>query len=462
MDQALRTLKVGALMRLSGSMEAKKLACNLFAIFTFLLLAVFSTAAQAQSCTVEDFSTVVDETARALRQLNADGAKRYNAKLREFQEKYNLSQDEIREKTAALQDDRVGEFNREIEHLVNQMDQLSRTPTKQIDCGKLQELKQVRDRLLTVMGQKSGYMLANVDTVLKTPPRRQTQVQRQGKQDRAPTKSERAAAAPVEATPQQQASYKPEETQDRQKTARAPASQKTERRASAEDPGLPDHRPASADRQTTNVPPFAAPVIEASPQTGESVLANAESQSLQTPPGWDESAADLDLPPPGSEDETYSIDEIRDAGRGVFGTITAEFAAAINYTFQQFGRPNAYIKGKEGGAAFLAGLRYGKGELYIKNGDSRPIYWQGPSLGYDVGAEGSTTLFLVYNLEDQDKIYGRFTGIGGSAYVAGGFGLNVMGKSGMVMVPIRTGIGLRLGANLAYLKFTERQTWNPF
>jgi hypothetical protein len=100
--------------------------------------------------------------------------------------------------------------------------------------------------------------------------------------------------------------------------------------------------------------------------------------------------------------------------------------------------------------------------LHSKTAPKTVIYWQGPSLGYDLGAEGSDALFLVYNLEDRDRIYGRFTGVGGSAYVAGGIGLNVLGKGDMVMVPIRTGIGLRLGANLAYLKFTERQTWNPF
>ncbi len=431
-----------------------KLANNAFAIFVFLLFAVFTNTAQAQPCTAEDFGTVVDETARALRELNTDGAKRYNAKLRQFQEKNNLSQDDVRERAAALQDDRVGEFNREIDRLVNQMDDLSRTPAEQIDCGKLEELKQVRDRLLTVMGQKSGYMLANVDEALKTSPRKKVDVQRQTKADRENTDTS-PRTQPAKPQPDKQASYKPQqvENEHEQKTALSPAP--------VTDPGLPERRPSSANK-TENVPPFTAPAVKTSPKTEERTVATAEPQSLQPPSGWDATATDLNLPPPGPEDETYSIDEIRDAGRGVFGTITAEFAAAINYAFQQFGRPNAYITGGEGSAAFLAGLRYGKGQLNVKNGDTRPIYWQGPSLGYDVGAEGSSTLFLVYNLEYEDKIYGRFTGIGGSAYVAGGFGLNVLGKSGMVMVPIRTGIGLRLGANLAYLKFTEHQTWNPF
>jgi hypothetical protein len=162
------------------------------------------------------------------------------------------------------------------------------------------------------------------------------------------------------------------------------------------------------------------------------------------------------------EGDGYSIAEIREAGRGVFGTINAEFAGAINYAFQNFGRPNAYITGIEGGAAFVAGLRYGKGTMNRKGEGPNPIYWQGPSAGLDFGAEGGRALFLVYNMENPDAIYGRFSGIGGAAYVAGGVGLNVLGKGGMVMVPIRSGLGLRLGANLAYVKFTERQTWNPF
>jgi hypothetical protein len=172
----------------------------------------------------------------------------------------------------------------------------------------------------------------------------------------------------------------------------------------------------------------------------------------------------VQLPPPGqgNAEATYSIAEIQEAGRGIFGTITAQFAGAINYAFQNFGQPNAYITGGEGGAAILAGLRYGKGTLHIKTAPESEIYWQGPSVGYDLGAEGSNALFLVYNLDDPTRIYGRFTGVGGAAYVAGGVGVNVLGKGNMVMVPIRSGVGLRLGANLAYLKFTERQTWNPF
>jgi hypothetical protein len=244
---------------------------------------------------------------------------------------------------------------------------------------------------------------------------------------------------------------------------------KAEKPVAALNPELPEKRPdikiASANHgwAPANQPAQAMPsaaVYETSPwpaiganQGGEAPL------SLQPPPPGDPT-----LPPPLSPplDTTYSIAEIQEAGRGIFGSITAQFAAAINYAFQNFGQPNAYIVGSEGGAAFLAGLRYGSGQLHSKILPETKIYWQGPSLGYDLGAEGSSALFLVYNLDTPEKIYGRFTGVGGQAYVAGGLGLNVLGKGGMIMVPIRTGVGLRIGANLAYLKFTERQTWNPF
>ncbi len=162
----------------------------------------------------------------------------------------------------------------------------------------------------------------------------------------------------------------------------------------------------------------------------------------------------------------YTAQEIRDAGKGVFGSLTSEFAILVNHSFKQFGQPNAYIVGDEGGGAFLAGLRYGDGKLYsrlngVDTGPS-PIYWQGPSIGADLGATGSHTLFLVYNLTDSTALYRRFPGIDGSAYVAGGLGMTVYKSGDTLIVPIRTGLGLRLGASIAYLKFTERASLNPF
>ncbi|MBI4723910.1 MAG: DUF1134 domain-containing protein, partial [Rhodomicrobium sp.] len=151
---------------------------------------------------------------------------------------------------------------------------------------------------------------------------------------------------------------------------------------------------------------------------------------------------------------------------GVFGTLTSEFALVMNHAFKTYGQPNAYIVGAEGGGAFLAGLRYGDGKLYTRlNGiDSGPthVFWQGPSLGADIGATGSHTLFLVYNLTDVSTLYRRFPGIDGAAYFAGGAGMTVYKAGDTLIVPIRTGLGLRLGASIAYLKFTERASLNPF
>ena len=159
---------------------------------------------------------------------------------------------------------------------------------------------------------------------------------------------------------------------------------------------------------------------------------------------------------------TYSDDEILDAGHRFFGKITKGLAKVIAHVFKKSGRPNAYILGEEGGGALIAGLRYGEGTVYTKAGDKRRVYWQGPSIGYDFGAEGAKTMILVYNLRNTSDIYQRFGGIDGSAYLVGGVGVTFQKRGKVVMAPIRTGVGLRLGANIGYLKYTRRPTWNPF
>ncbi len=159
---------------------------------------------------------------------------------------------------------------------------------------------------------------------------------------------------------------------------------------------------------------------------------------------------------------TYSDDEILNAGHRFFGKITKGLAKVIAHVFKKSGRPNAYILGEEGGGALIAGLRYGEGTVYTKAGDKRRVYWQGPSIGYDFGAEGAKTMILVYNLRNTNEIYQRFGGVDGSAYLVGGVGVTFQRRGRVVMAPIRTGIGLRLGANIGYLKYTRRPTWNPF
>ena len=118
--------------------------------------------------------------------------------------------------------------------------------------------------------------------------------------------------------------------------------------------------------------------------------------------------------------------------------------------------------GQEAGGAFIGGLRYGEGTMYTRNAGDLKVFWEGPSLGFDAGADGDRTMMLVYNLPATDAIFDRFGGLDGSAYLVGGFGITALGANGVLVVPIRTGLGARLGVNLGYLKFTPNSTWNPF
>lgn len=158
----------------------------------------------------------------------------------------------------------------------------------------------------------------------------------------------------------------------------------------------------------------------------------------------------------------YSQGEIADKGRGFFGSISQGLASAIEYTYQKAGRPNGYILGEDGGGAFFAGLRYGEGMLYTKDAGDHKMFWQGPSLGYDVGGEGSKVMVLVYNMSDPGEIFHRFGGVEGSAYVVGGVSVQFQKHDDVTLAVIRSGVGLRLGANVGYLKYTRSPTWNPF
>ncbi len=162
------------------------------------------------------------------------------------------------------------------------------------------------------------------------------------------------------------------------------------------------------------------------------------------------------------DDGTYSKNEILNAGHQFFGSLSQGLASVIEYAFQKSGRPNGYILGEDAGGAFVAGLRYGEGRLYTRDAGTHKVFWQGPSIGYDFGAEGSKTMILVYNMRSPSEIYHRFGGVQGSAYLVGGFGIQFQKYGDVVMAPIRAGVGVRLGANVGYLKYTRSPTWNPF
>jgi hypothetical protein len=163
-----------------------------------------------------------------------------------------------------------------------------------------------------------------------------------------------------------------------------------------------------------------------------------------------------------ARDQRYSPNELVNAGHQFFGTISQGLANVIERAVSNWGQPNGYILGQEAGGAVVAGLRYGDGTLYTKNAGDLRVYWQGPSVGLDWGGEGARTMMLVYNLPRTDAVYQRFAGIDGSAYLIGGFGMTALTANKIVVVPIRSGVGLRLGANIGYLKFTPNATWNPF
>jgi len=163
-----------------------------------------------------------------------------------------------------------------------------------------------------------------------------------------------------------------------------------------------------------------------------------------------------------TQPEAFSIDEIVDSGHRFFGSISRGLAEAVQEAARRWGLPNAYILGQEASGAFVGGLRYGEGKMYTRNAGNQPVYWQGPSFGFDWGADGDRTMMLVYNLPAVGSIYQRFGGVDGSAYLVGGFGFTALDAAGVIVVPIRTGIGARLGVNVGYLKFTDQATWNPF
>ncbi|MFH1794907.1 MAG: EipA family protein [Pseudomonadota bacterium] len=164
----------------------------------------------------------------------------------------------------------------------------------------------------------------------------------------------------------------------------------------------------------------------------------------------------------GARANEYTAQEIVDSGHKFFGATSGGLATVVEKIFASYGLPNGYVLGEEGSGAIVGGLTYGEGTLYTKNAGDHRVFWQGPSLGWDFGGQGSRTMILVYNLDTIEAVYGRFGGVAGSAYIVAGLGFNVMKNGRVLLVPVRTGVGARLGVNVGYLKVTERPTWNPF
>jgi hypothetical protein len=356
--------------------------------------------AWAISCTKEDFARAVDQAGAALRKLNAENTPHLHAKMRQLKERKGWPDVGFEEKAhEALQDERVAAFDAQANSLLAKIDSLGSTdPASDADCAKLQELTASSLELQATIKTKTAYIMAKLDQMLG-PPLGTAIAEPKAKTSEAPRPPAQVASKP---------------------------------------PPPPAPRAGSWSTQTKGEPQDAG---RQPPSAGAAVAPGASV-----------------LP----EEEGYTIEEIKTASAGFFGKVSANLGAVIEHLFRKSGRPSGYILGTEGGGAFLAGVRYGSGTLYLRSGGTQKIHWHGPSLGTDVGVEGSKTLFLVYRLQSSEQLYSSFTGVDGSAYFVGGIGATLMSNGAVVLAPIRSGLGLRLGANIGYVRFTPRPTWNPF
>jgi hypothetical protein len=182
-------------------------------------------------------------------------------------------------------------------------------------------------------------------------------------------------------------------------------------------------------------------------------------------PGFDGSAPELapaNPPTTAAQGDTYKEDDLIGAAEGVFGKGAQGLANLIKDILAKQGEPNAYIVGREASGAFILGARYGSGTLYHKVEGQQPIYWTGPSIGFDAGANAGSTFGQVYNLNDTEQLFERYPAGEGAAYLVGGFNASYLRKGDVVLIPIRVGAGLRLGVNAGYMKFSKKQRWLPF
>jgi hypothetical protein len=358
-------------------------------------------AESASSCAREDFAEVVNGAAAALRKLGAENAPRVEAKMRQLRTKMRWPESGYEEKAyRALHDERVAELDAAASELLARIDTLGTVGAASTpDCSRLEALSAASLELQATVKTRTAYLLSKLDRMLAEPvPGLET--------PSGPKAEAKTASAPrAETAPQPKAA------------AKAPSTSGWSTRT-------------VGDR----LPPGVAP------------------PSLPSEPA------------PRTDEDGFTIDEIRAASASFFGQVSANLGGAIEHAFRESGRPTAYILGTEGGGAFLAGVRYGKGMLYMRGGDGKGqrIYWHGPTVGADVGGEGSKTLFLIYKLTAPEDLYSSFSGVAGSAYLVGGVGFTLVTNGTVVLAPIRSGLGLRLGASIGYIRFTPKSTWNPF
>lgn len=209
-----------------------------------------------------------------------------------------------------------------------------------------------------------------------------------------------------------------------------------------------------ADMGTTML----AALLQRRNKTKVTAIAFAGALSL----GLSAAHAESEQAPSQETDPRYSEEEIYAAASEFFGGTAEGLAEVVDRVFSENGEPNAYIQGEEGSGAIVVGARYGDGTLVTKAGPTARVFWQGPSAGWDFGGDAAKTFTLVYNLPNTDAIYQRFPGVSGSAFFIGGVGANYQQRGDIILVPMRAGVGLRLGANIGYLNYTRERDWLPF
>ncbi|MFM5906131.1 MAG: DUF1134 domain-containing protein [Novosphingobium sp.] len=200
--------------------------------------------------------------------------------------------------------------------------------------------------------------------------------------------------------------------------------------------------------------PSPAPSISAAPVAQQDPTASPGYQSAETAAGSAQN--------PAVKPGTYQENDLIGAAEGVFGKGAKGLAGVIKDILKKQGEPNGYIVGREGGGALIVGLRYGSGTLYHKVEGQKPVYWTGPSIGLDAGANAGNTFVLVYNLYNTDDLYHRYGQGEGQAYLVGGFHVSYLRRGDIVLIPVRTGVGLRLGINAGYMKMSKKAKWLPF
>lgn len=218
----------------------------------------------------------------------------------------------------------------------------------------------------------------------------------------------------------------------------------------------------ASSAQITTVDPNAAakaPVTEApAPAAQPEAWEPDEGQEAQSPP----TAETAPAPGPAPASATVPRKDVFSAAEGVFGKGAEGLADMIEDLLRQRGDPTAYIAGREAGGAFIAGVRYGSGKLHHSIEGDREVHWTGPSLGFDFGADATKVFVLVYNLHDSDRLFRRYPAAEGNAYAVGGFTASYLRRGDVVLIPVRLGVGARLGVNAGYMRFSQKNRWLPF